>query len=90
MFAPPRRPVEFSAQPQSERLSKGIDKNGKIKYETRRWVDLTNRGTEDALGEDRAGGGIQLLVSVRRFDDDPCWTDKEIRTRCRWRQMIRS
>jgi hypothetical protein len=30
-------------------LSKGIDKNGKIKYETRRWVDLTNRGTEDAL-----------------------------------------
>lgn len=49
VFAPPRRPVEFSAQPQSERLSKGIDKNGKIKYETRRWVDLTNRGTEDAL-----------------------------------------
>lgn len=44
-----QRPVQFSAQPQSERLAKGYSKAGKMQYETRRWVELTNNGTEDAL-----------------------------------------
>ena len=39
--------VDFLAQTGSERLPKTNSK-GQIRYETRRWVDLTNRGDRDA------------------------------------------
>ncbi|SMC62715.1 hypothetical protein SAMN06296429_106118 [Janibacter indicus] len=39
--------VDFLVQPASERLPK-TDSRGRLKYETKRWVDLTNRGDVDA------------------------------------------
>ena len=39
--------VDFLVQPGSERLPK-TDSRGRLKYETKRWVDLTNRGDVDA------------------------------------------
>ncbi|MFW2512223.1 DUF4062 domain-containing protein [Demequina sp. SO4-13] len=45
---PSRARVELSAQPRQERELKGTSKSGKPQYTTRRWVDITNAGTEDA------------------------------------------
>jgi len=42
-------PVRFQVQPQREREMTGVDSKGKPKYTTRRWLDVTNTGTEDAL-----------------------------------------
>lgn len=39
--------VDFLVQPASERLPK-TDSRGRLKYETKRWVELTNRGDVDA------------------------------------------
>lgn len=39
--------VDFLVQPASERLPK-TDSRGRLKYETRHWVELTNRGDVDA------------------------------------------
>lgn len=43
----PNNGVDFLVQPASERLPK-TDSRGRLKYETKRWVDLTNRGDVDA------------------------------------------
>lgn len=39
--------VDFLVQPASERLPK-TDSKGRLKYETKRWVEITNRGDVDA------------------------------------------
>ncbi|PZT89365.1 MAG: DUF4062 domain-containing protein [Gordonia sp. (in: high G+C Gram-positive bacteria)] len=39
--------VDFMAQPGEERLPK-TDSRGRLKYETKRWIDLINRGGSDA------------------------------------------
>lgn len=39
--------VDFLAQPGMERLPK-TDSKGRLKYDTKHWVDLTNRGDQDA------------------------------------------
>ena len=44
---PSRSGVDFLVQPGSERLPK-TDSRGRLKYETKRWVDITNRGDVDA------------------------------------------
>lgn len=41
--------VDLLAQPGSERIPK-TDSRGRLSHETKRWVDLTNRGDRDALG----------------------------------------
>lgn len=41
------RGVDFLVQPGSEREPK-TDGKGRLKYQTRRWIDLTNRGDRDA------------------------------------------
>ncbi|MFI9452591.1 DUF4062 domain-containing protein [Amycolatopsis sp. NPDC052450] len=40
--------VDFDVQPQQEREFSGTDKRGKAKYTTRRWFDITNKGSVDA------------------------------------------
>lgn len=40
--------VDFLAQPGFERYVHSTDPKGRIKYRTRRWVDVTNRGAADA------------------------------------------
>lgn len=47
--AQPTTPVRFQVQPQREREMTGVDSKGKPKYTTRRWLEVTNTGTEDAL-----------------------------------------
>lgn len=44
---PPRSGAEFLVEPGSERLP-NTDSKGRLKYETKRWVDITNRGNSDA------------------------------------------
>ncbi|MEZ2122376.1 hypothetical protein [Corynebacterium sp. CCM 9203] len=36
--------VRFRVASKSERLQTGIDKSGKVKYETKRWYEVTNTG----------------------------------------------
>ncbi|MFW0108648.1 DUF4062 domain-containing protein [Rothia sp. P7181] len=43
------RGVQIRVQTQSERVPTGSDSRGKIKYETKRWVDVYNDGDVDAL-----------------------------------------
>lgn len=40
--------VRFSAQPREAREIKDYDKTGKPRYTTRRWIEITNSGSEDA------------------------------------------
>ncbi|GAB4097794.1 hypothetical protein GCM10028787_32690 [Brachybacterium horti] len=47
--APSRGGVDFLVQPGYERLPK-TDSRGRLKYETKRWVEITNRGEADAEG----------------------------------------
>lgn len=42
------RGVKFQAQPRQERELKDTDTKGKARYRTRRWVEVTNLGDEDA------------------------------------------
>lgn len=42
--------IDFHVQPGSEREHKGFSKNGKPQYTTRRWIDVTNEGDQDAEG----------------------------------------
>lgn len=42
--------VDFFVQPGSEREHSGFNKSGKPQYNTRRWVDITNQGEQDAEG----------------------------------------
>lgn len=46
----PGKAVDFSVQPGSEREQSGFNKSGKAQYNTRRWIDVTNQGTQDAEG----------------------------------------
>lgn len=45
---PVGKPVDFIAQPGSERLPNGVTRGGKPKWKTNHWADVTNVGTEDA------------------------------------------
>lgn len=45
---PVSKPVDFIAQPGSERLPNGVTNRGKPKWKTNHWADVTNVGTEDA------------------------------------------
>jgi hypothetical protein len=40
--------VRFSVQPQQEREIRDYDKNGKPRYSTRHWIEITNTGDQDA------------------------------------------
>lgn len=40
--------IRFHVQPQREREMTGVDSKGKPKYTTRRWLEVTNTGSEDA------------------------------------------
>lgn len=40
--------VMFKVQPKEERLPQGIDKNGKMKYRTNHWYEITNIGNKIA------------------------------------------
>ena len=44
----PSKGVRFLAQPGEERIPKA-DSRGRLRTETKRWVEITNLGTEDAL-----------------------------------------
>lgn len=41
-------PVQFLVQPREEREVAGFKKNGSPRYTTRRWLEVTNTGVEDA------------------------------------------
>ncbi|HET8930052.1 MAG TPA: hypothetical protein VFN21_05280, partial [Acidimicrobiales bacterium] len=43
-----RRGVNFVVQPKQEHEFTGTDKNGKAKYRTRHWLEITNSGDADA------------------------------------------
>ena len=45
---PATQGVRFSVQPQQEREIRDYDKNGKPRYTTRHWIDITNEGDQDA------------------------------------------
>lgn len=62
--------VRFRVLSNSERLQKGIDKSGKVKYETRRWYEVTNTGdsaAESVTFEGQATSGLMRLI----VDDQP-------------------
>ena len=62
---PPSRPlVDFQVQPRQERELTGMDNRGKPQYTTRRWLEITNGGSHDALDASfEAGGqGIHLVT----------------------------
>lgn len=40
--------VSFLVQPKDEREIRDYDKNGKPRYRTRHWIEITNTGTQDA------------------------------------------
>lgn len=46
--SPFRGGVDFLVQPQQERLAKGPDSRGKLRYETKHWIEITNNGDVDA------------------------------------------
>lgn len=57
--------VDFLVQSGSERLSE-TDSKGRLKYKTRRWVDLTNRGEVDAENVTvEAAGGTNFWLTWR-------------------------
>lgn len=44
----PPREVKLAAQPREKREIKDYDEKGKPRYTTRRWIEITNSGAEDA------------------------------------------
>ncbi|NRQ30617.1 DUF4062 domain-containing protein [Nonomuraea sp. NN258] len=58
--------VDFIVQPQGEREISGSDTKGNPKYRTRRWLEVTNRGTSDAEKvsfEVLGNSGLLLMTS---------------------------
>jgi len=60
--------VDFLVQPQQAREVSGHNNKGAPRYTTRRWLDITNRGTSDADGVVVESVGEQPSVMV--FGDD--------------------
>ena len=62
--------VRFRVASNSERSQTGIDKSGKMKYETKRWYEVTNTGdlaAESVTFEGQATSGLMRLI----VDDQP-------------------
>lgn len=61
--------VEFLVQPQVEREVTGVDNRGKPKYSTRRWLEVTNRGSDDAHGVHFSSVGDPTPMHLGRGDE---------------------
>lgn len=61
----PSTGVKFRVDSRRERLPKGFDKNGKMKYETKRWCEVTNTGdlaAESVTFESQAASGMMQIL----------------------------
>lgn len=61
--------VKFRVDSRKERLQKGLDKNGNMKYETKRWCEITNIGdhaAESVTFEGQAASGLMQILSKQQ------------------------
>lgn len=65
--------VRFSVQPQQEREIRDYDKNGKPRYSTRHWIEITNTGDQDAeeVLFEPVGEHQHAFDQRRHANDDP-------------------
>lgn len=58
--------IQFKVDSQEERIQKSVDARGRIKYETKRWLEVTNVGdttAESVMFEARAEEGLLRLLN---------------------------
>lgn len=61
--------VKFRVDSRKERLQKGLDKNGNMKYETKRWCEITNigdRAAESVTFESQAASGLMQILTKQQ------------------------
>lgn len=61
--------VKFRVDSRKESLQKGLDKNGNMKYQTKRWCEITNigdRAAESVTFECQAASGLMQILSKQQ------------------------
>lgn len=61
--------VKFHVDSRKESLQKGLDKNGNMKYQTKRWCEITNigdRAAESVTFECQAASGVMQILSKQQ------------------------